>query len=89
MNSFQKSIIKNHCLGIGPTTIFVADVKPNNTVKVLAEFGQTSEREQELIGKKFPHVHFENITLSNGFGELFTLYISIEMLKKHVTHILF
>lgn len=59
-----------NCKGIGPTTVFVAEAAgQNRSARVLAEFGQTSERDQELIRKKFPSVHFENVTLSNGFGE--------------------
>ncbi|CAD5210667.1 unnamed protein product [Bursaphelenchus xylophilus] len=60
-----------NCKGIGPTTVYVAEVDANRTVKVLAEFGQTSERDEELIRKKFPTVHFENVTLANGF-EVYT-----------------
>ncbi|KAI6181650.1 hypothetical protein M3Y98_00851800 [Aphelenchoides besseyi] len=55
-----------NCKGPGPTTVYVANALANNTVEVLAEFGQNSDRELELASKRFPHVIFENVTLSNG-----------------------
>ncbi|KAI6183124.1 hypothetical protein M3Y97_00454800 [Aphelenchoides bicaudatus] len=64
-----------NCKGIGPTTIFVAEAQANNTLKVHVEFGQTSERERELVNKKFPKVYFENITLSNGFVSYVRLFL--------------
>ena len=37
---------------------------------MLAEFGQTIERHLELNRSKLPQIHFENVTLANGFGRL-------------------